>query len=342
MAPPTTSWSEIIRSGEEAELIALAERLAALQRGRARGRAPDRGLHAKGNAVALAELETLPDLPPHASVGIFASPAKYRAYVRYSNGSGARAKDAKPDVRGLAVKIVGVPGKKLIAGLEDAVTQDFLMIRTPSVPFRDAETFVWFVEAAESPALLPFKVIGRFGLGAGIRLLKTLLAGLKAPMASVAATRYYTALPLRWGAHAAKCSLVPSARDGEPLRMAGPDAIGEDLRRRLKTDPVRYDLQAQFFVDEASTPIEDPTRPWDDAVAPWVTIARLTLPRQDAASASGRALTEWIEKLSFDPWHAPQEFRPLGQMMRARNHAYRVSVQARGASPEPDGSERFE
>ena len=41
--------------------------------------------------------------------GLFAKPATYRAYVRYSNGDGQRQSDAKGDVRGLAVKVVGVP-----------------------------------------------------------------------------------------------------------------------------------------------------------------------------------------------------------------------------------------
>ncbi len=43
-----------------------------------------------------------------------------------------------------------------------------------------------------------------------------------------------------------------------------------------------------------------------------------------------------MEKLSFDPWHALEELRPLGAMMRARAPAYRESVIARGAAPEPE------
>jgi hypothetical protein len=68
-------------------------------------------------------------------------------------------------------------------------------------------------------------------------------------------------------------------------------------------------------------------------------VARLTLSKQDTASAEGLRLAERIEKLSFDPWHAPVEFKPLGNMMRARSPAYRVSTQVRSAAAEPDGSE---
>ena len=50
-------------------------------------------------------------------------------------------------------------------------------------------------------------------------------------------------------------------------------------------------------------------------------------------------MAELVERLSFDPWHAQAELRPLGSMMRARNPAYRLSTQERGAAREPEGSE---
>jgi hypothetical protein len=67
----------------------------------------------------------------------------------------------------------------------------------------------------------------------------------------------------------------------------------------------------------------------------------LTLPQQDLDSPRGRKLAEFVEKLSFDPWHALVAHRPLGNMMRARNYAYRESTQERAAAGEPDGKETF-
>ena len=67
------------------------------------------------------------------------------------------------------------------------------------------------------------------------------------------------------------------------------------------------------------------------AVAPPVTVARLTIPQQQPAAA----LKERIEGLSFDPWHALVEHKPLGDMMRARNVTYRTSTEQRKAAPEP-------
>ena len=340
--PPSTDWKERIAADEPARLEALAETLRALQRKHAEAGQPLRALHAKGQVCAEAELTVLPDLPEEARVGIFARPATFRAYVRYSNGSGRRQHDGKGDVRGLAVKVLGVPGKKLIPGLEQATTQDFLLIRTPSTPFRDAEEFVWLVAAAEQPLLLLPRAIGRFGLGRALALLKQLSRGLSAPMPSLATTHYYSALPIRFGTYAVRYALRPHAEPAPDGRRRTPDYLRDELAARLAAGPVTYDFRVQFFVDEARTPIEDGSRDWAEADAPYVTLARLTLPQQALDSPRGRALAAFVEKLSFDPWHAPEEFRPLGNLMRARNHAYRLSTAERGATAEPDGTETFD
>jgi hypothetical protein len=344
MTTPSTEWKETVVAGEDAKYEAYAERLRALQRAAARGTGPaSRALHAKGNCGALAELTVLPDLPDHARAGLFANPATYRAYVRYSNGSGARQADTRGDVRGVAIKCVGVPGKKIIPGMEDERTQDFLLIRTPSIPFRDADEFIAVVTAAgQNPLLLLPRVIGRLGIGRALELLPSIAKGLKEPMGSVATTHYFSAAPICYGPYAVHYALAPQARaeaDGPRPRSA--DYIRQDLALRLAQGPVVYDLRVQFYVDEAKTPIEDASVEWTERDAPFVTVARLTLPRQDLDGPRGKKIADYIEGLSFDPWHALEAHRPLGNVMRARNHAYRLSTQERGAAREPDGTEQF-
>ena len=93
----------------------------------------------------------------------------------------------------------------------------------------------------------------------------------------------------------------------------------------------------QFFVDEGRTPIEDTSVEWKEADAPFVTVARLTLPQQDVASERGARARRHRSRASRSiPWHALEELRPLGNMMRARNVAYRVSTSERKAAPEPE------
>src|SRR5689334_2540130 len=125
---PSTEWKETIAPDEAERFERHAETLRRLQREKAKRYPVSRGLHAKPAAGVEAEFTVLPDLPEHARVGLFAKPASYRGYVRYSNGSGGRLSDRKADVRGIAIKVVGVDGKKLIPGMESAQTQDFLAI----------------------------------------------------------------------------------------------------------------------------------------------------------------------------------------------------------------------
>jgi hypothetical protein len=341
-APPTT-WKETVPDGEEARFVGYGDALRAIQRGRAGAGKASRALHAKGYGVE-GELTVLGDLPDHARAGLFAKPATYRAYVRYSNGDGRRQADSKGDVRGVAVKVVGVEGKKIIPGMEDAKTQDLLLIRTPAIPFRNADEFVAVVTAAQShPLLLLPRILGRLGVGRTFALLPQLAKGMKGSTAPLATTPYFSAAPVCCGPYAVHYTLTPHAPPEalSPLGLA-PDGLRDDLAQRLARGPVVYDLRLQFYVDDAKTPIEDASVEWKEENTPSVTVARLTLPEQSLDSPKARKIADYIETLSFDPWHAHVEHRPLGNIMRARNQAYRLSTEERHAAKEPDGTERFD
>ena len=281
--------------------------------------------------------------PAAASAKKAAKPQTYRAYVRFSNGMGRVQSDARPDVRGVAIKVVGVAGKKIIPGLEDARTQDFLLIRTPSIPFADADAFVWFVLAARSPALLPARALFRFGPFGAARVVAALARSATQPTLPLAGAAYFSAASIQCGRHAARYSLAPrEPAPRPPAGRSGGEFLGAELAERLARAPVVYDFRLQFYCDPKRTPIEDYTRAWSEEDAPWVTVAELTLPQQQIDSERGRRIAEYIETLSFDPWHASAELRPLGNIMRARNHAYRLSTGERRAVAEPDGRERFD
>src|SRR4051812_32872565 len=110
---PRTDWKETIAPDEKARFEEYGRLIAELQRKSAKDGKLDRGLHAKGHVGARARLIVLPDLPEPYRAGIFAAPGEYDAWVRFSNGVGRRQHDRKGDVRGMAVKVLGVPGKKL-------------------------------------------------------------------------------------------------------------------------------------------------------------------------------------------------------------------------------------
>jgi hypothetical protein len=332
---PSTEWKETIAVDENERFDVLAEILRGFQKRFAHGGATSRALHAKQHIGAHAELVVASDLPPELRAGLFALPGTYRAYVRYSNGAGRRQGDHKPDVRGIAVKVVGVPGKKVIPGLENARTQDFLAIQSPATPFEGPDEFVAFVQAGVEPWRLP-AVMARFGFFHTIGVLKQFLAGVSAPVPSLATLTFHSALPVAWGPYAAKYRFVAECGDALAPATRDPERLATELAERLRKGPVAYAMQAQLFRSEALTPIEDGSRVWSDFDAPPLTVARLVVAQQDVTSESGRALAERVAQMSFDPWHALAAHRPLGAMMRARNNAYRMSTKERHASAEPE------
>jgi hypothetical protein len=339
---PATDWNETIADDEETRFTRYAEAIRALQRAHAKGRKADRAFHAKAQAGVEAELVIPADLPEHLRVGLFAKAATYRAYVRFSNGAGVRQSDRRGDVRGMALKVVGVDGKKIIAGMEDAKTQDFLMIRTPTIPFRDADEFVAAVLAVANPWLALPRLVGALGIRRAVQLVPDLVKAVARPTVSLATTRYFTAAPIRFGDAAVQLSLDPCATPAADARAGtSPEYLREDLTQRLRGGSLSYDLRAQLFIDARKTPIEAANVQWLEEDAPFVTVARLTLPSQDLATARAQKIGAYVESLSFDPWHALEAHRPLGSIMRARKVAYRFSTQERGVVAEPDGSESF-
>ena len=72
-----------------------------------------------------------------------------------------------PDARGLALKVMGVPGKKLLAGESAAGTQDFIFINHPVFFANDPNRYLDLVKAASGEGLL-----GKLGipLALGVRV----------------------------------------------------------------------------------------------------------------------------------------------------------------------------
>jgi hypothetical protein len=321
---PAKDWKETIPEGEAEEFERHAQVLAGIQKQRASNGTTRRALHAKQHGGLRAEIE-IADVPEHLKVAVFAQPKTYSGYVRFSNGSGAHVSDKKPDLRGLALKLLGVPGKKLIPGMEDETTQDFLFINASALAFRSVEDFVFFMQASTSQALLPFRLFGHYGFGT-FGFLKRLIATARA-VPSLATETYFSVAPIRFGDYAARLSLSPAQMDAPPKPS---DNLREELESRIKDKPLVWELRAQLFVSDDKTPIEDTSVAWSEADTPFVKLGKVTIPAQDP-----KETFDLVETLSFDPWHACEELRPLGAAMRARSPAYRESQKARKAAKEP-------
>lgn len=319
MKPPSTDWQERIAPDEEAHLKRVAEVIGALQRHRSAKFGPGRALHRKQLLATTGTLEVLDGLPEHARHGLFARPGTHRVLARFSNGGPEMQSDRIPDIRGFAVKVLDVHGPSALGGTTDH--QDFLMINQDRGPSRDSREFIEFIAAATAgPPQALMHLFTRYGLAGGFSRTRELFAMLGKKFNGFAAERFNTAVPLCCGPYAVKLRLKPV---GNPPPSARSKDIVADLRERLAIGTVHWDMELQFFIDEATTPVEDASKAWPDAETPIVTVARLSL-----VAASDEAEKQ-AEAAKFDPWSGLAAHRPLGEVMRARKAAYFASQQGR-------------
>ena len=324
---PSTGWKEQVGADEAERFAGYGRVFAEIQARKSAKFGTGRALHRKQLTAARGSLEVLGGLPDFARQGLFSAPQRYEAWVRLSNGGFDSAADRVPDIRGFAIKVLGVQGDSAL-GDGPAKSQDFLLINQESFGFPKSDEFVPFVEAASRGhgALLVY-LLKRYGLfGAPARLGK-LAKAMGRPFGGFATEPLNSAVPIANGAYAVRVRLVPDAANGTADPAAKAD-WGADFSRRLADRDLAWDLQLQPFVSESLTPIEDASVNWE---SPFTTVARLTLPRQDTKSPEGQAFAKQAEAGVFDPWQALAAHRPLGDVQRARRVVYFTSQQGRGA-----------
>jgi hypothetical protein len=314
-----------------------------------------RGQHPKHHGCVRAEFVVEPELPPEYRVGLFREPRTYPAWIRFS--SGGRQDDRQRDAHGMAIKLMGVEGPKVLEGEAHATTHDFVMVDNPVFFIPDAVSYARFssalVAATGKTRSLVYSALGflpdgprtlatlvllyflPFRLGQLFRLLA--FAGKR--VANPLTTRYWSTTPYLIGeGQAMKFSAVPDVADARPPAGGSPDYLREAMAERLRAGDVHFDFRVQLQADERSTPVEDPTVDWGESVAPFRTVARIRIPAQEFQSSAQMA---FCEDLAFTPWHALPEHRPLGGINRTRREVYTVMSRLRHdlngtAAREPD------
>jgi hypothetical protein len=67
-------------------------------------------------------------------------------------------------------------------------------------------------------------------------------------------------------------------------------------------------------------------------VGPIEPVATLTIVQQDITTAAAREKSRMINASAFSPWNTTEEFRPLGNLNRARKSVYAASAALRGSN----------
>ncbi len=303
-----------------------------------------RDAHAKAHGCVRATFAVEQQLPEGVrNVGVFQSGKRYQAWIRYSSGNGQLQADTTRDARGMAIKLMDVPGDRLLSSQHAAANhiQDFLMINFPLFFLDTLPEYEVFARMQTDgvqmgyffPGWNPFKWRWRqlwIGLGVlGSR------PGERLPLNPLY-EHYHSMTPYALGVlphgdeprnpvnvmrFAAKP--VACANPDEPPAVVGKQGTKGDnyLRQNLNTHMTQAQACFHFNLHLqdplADMPIEEPTRPWKDARV--VHAATITIPAQQFDS---ELHNDFCEAMSYSPWHGLTAHRPLGAINRIRKAVY--------------------
>jgi hypothetical protein len=341
----TESDAQRCATRENADIEEIATRSLQMQKNAANAqrRPLCRGTHASGVCVR-AQFEVFdaaagqaPESAARLAKGIFARPAVYPAIVRFANADSNINSDFKPDVRSLSFSVDLTRDGASPAG--GPFRQDFSMQNATTLPINDSPAFLATIKvltasnAAAGLWSLPFKD--------KLKVVRTLaLAELQArqKIRPYQQLRYWSTVPFRHGPDdVVKFSAIPSADNAaRPLQRSNPKGLRDELVRHLMEDDrmSSFDFAVQFLntgkmtywgkTRDTSFWTENASIEWNEAEAPFQSVARLTLLRNSQLSA------EASEAVYFDvTGNSTPDSRPVGSINRARCPAEVASRKAR-------------
>ncbi|VVQ06407.1 hypothetical protein PS918_04718 [Pseudomonas fluorescens] len=321
------SAQELIPDGETAmtqEIIQTAVRIVDQHRESTRYL---RDAHAKAHGCVQAEVQVLPDLAGELRQGVFSEPGKnWRATMRLSNGNAYPQFDSIRDARGMALKLLDVPGQQLLSDRQPRSEQDFVMFSHPNFFVSDVAEYRQNVAAqADGKKVMAF-FPGWDPRSWQVRHLFIALATLSPAPPSPTHTTYFSVSPYKFGDANAKFRVMPDPASCPSYTLPTqnqklPNFLRSALNQQLSTDraPACFALQIQRQDANRYMPIEDTSIEWSEKDAPFQTVARITVPAQDFDTP---ALNLQCDNLSFNPWFGIEAHRPIGGINRLRKAVY--------------------
>jgi hypothetical protein len=332
---------DLVREKSEIEQIMELSLLMQANAAAKQRRPLGRGTHVKG-VCARAQFEVFDvtagrdrELAARLAKGMFAKPGVYPAVVRFGNADPNKNSDFKADVRSLSFSVDLNPGR-----------QDFSMQNTKTLPINDSTAFLalFKVMTASNPAAalwsLPFKD--------KLRVLRTFVLvqfQLHQTIKPYQHLRYGSDVPFRHGpVDVVKYSATPSPDNpAGPLQRSNPNGLQDELIRHVQEDSrmSSFDFGVQFLDAERMTYwgkhrdanfwIENASIDWNEADAPFHTIARLAL------LPKSHLLSDAAEAVYFDvTGNSTLDSTPLGSINRARWSSEIASRKARMRGQQPE------
>jgi hypothetical protein len=277
-----------------------------------------RDAHPKSLACLQAEFIVEPNIPSELKKGIFEFPQTYPAWIRISSASGKVESDKAKDLRGFAIKIMGVKGERFKAHNEEKETQDFVLLSYPIMPLGTVKLFhdAVYYSIKWSPLVFAARLVvsGDFHI---INELRKASQNQTSPLD----IRYWSTTPYLCGTDLiVKYSLVPTSRIKSPMPPKLTDHyLTENMEKHLAANEASFDFMIQVQKDPGRMPVEDAGVEWSEKESPFIKVATLRIPAQTFRT---KEREELAEDLSFSPAHSLIEHRPIGGINRARVEIY--------------------
>lgn len=297
-----------------------------------------RSVHAKSHGLLVGQLRVLEGLPPDYAQGMFQGGASYPVVMRLSSTPGDMLDDKVSTPRGLALKVVGVPGERLSDGLGD-VTQDFVMVNGSVFLAPGPKKFLGSLKLLagttdKAPGLKQALSAALRGTEKVIEAVGGESATIKSlgghPETHVLGETYFTQVPILYGPYMAKLALFPVSPELKALTDAKvdlhdrPDGLRDAVIAHFARHGGEWELRVQLCTGLDEMPIEDASVEWPQEKSPYFPVARLTAqPQQAWNDGLARAIDDGMQ---FSPWHCLAAHRPIGSIMRVRQAAYRMSA----------------
>lgn len=280
-----------------------------------------RQVHSKAHGIVRAELTVEKNLPAELRVGLFKEERNYLALIRFSNGVTGVKPDKNPDVRGLAIKLMDVPGEKLLDGSTDSPTHDIVFASSPIFFSKDLKTFMPLLKVT----LFGVKGFLLYGIPHA-KLLWHALTKVQRKTKHLLDIPYFSGTPYQFGDEnqAVKYHLRPSP-DNNAIYTdhSDPNYLRTSMQATLDLHEVKFDFCVQFQLDAEKNKIEDASKAWD---SPYVKLATLRIPAQHFNNPEQDLFGD---NLTYNIWRCLPEHRPLGGFNRARRFIYKALYQTR-------------
>jgi catalase len=271
-----------------------------------------RGAHAKGHACVKAYFDINDDLDQNLKHGIFKTEGqRYKSWIRFSNGSPKIVIDAKNDSRGIAIKLLNV----------EQQTQEFLLHNSPaffSINLDDYNSLI------ESPDKIKYFFPSFNPLNWRPRELSHVTDTLAPPPFSPVWDEYFSNTAYKLGPHNVKYKVqsCSPAKSTESQDQSDADFLRKTLATELDNGEACLQFMMQIQDANKHMPIEDPSVLWKESDSAFLPVATITIPSQQFDTPEQQ---QFCENLSFSPWNALAEHRPIGALNRVRKMVYQAS-----------------